>query len=150
MRVADDPAQYSLTDVGSRSVPEPYDVDRFQPTQRFSDGGRRDVEAHRELARRFERVAWLEAFGTHNIDDAVRDALRERCRDLGHKVTKSLVDLMCQASHQNALRTRGGDRACQAGAVSTSGPSGVTAIVCSEWAPREPSLLRNVQPSGSV
>ena len=35
-------------------------------------------------------------------------------------------------------------------AVSTSGPSSVIAMVCSMWAPREPSALRSVQPSGSV
>ncbi|KAJ1681179.1 hypothetical protein LUZ63_023603 [Rhynchospora breviuscula] len=34
--------------------------------------------------------------------------------------------------------------------VSTIGPSSVIATVCSEWAPREPSALRSVQPSGSV
>ena len=35
-------------------------------------------------------------------------------------------------------------------AVSTSGPSSVIAMVCSMWAPREPSALRSVQPSASV
>ena len=34
--------------------------------------------------------------------------------------------------------------------VRTSGPSAVMATVCSMWAPREPSLLRSVQPSASV
>ena len=34
--------------------------------------------------------------------------------------------------------------------VRTIGPSSVIATVCSEWAPREPSALRSVQPSGSV
>ena len=34
--------------------------------------------------------------------------------------------------------------------VSTIGPSSVIATVCSECAPREPSALRSVQPSGSV
>ena len=41
-------------------------------------------------------------------------------------------------------------RTGQSRAVSTIGPSSVIAIVCSEWAPREPSSLRIVQPSGSV
>src|SRR5688572_33370631 len=35
-------------------------------------------------------------------------------------------------------------------AVRTSGPLEVMATVCSAWAPREPSRLRNVQPSESV
>ena len=35
-------------------------------------------------------------------------------------------------------------------AVRTNGPSVVIAMVCSAWAPREPSLLRKVHPSGSV
>ena len=34
--------------------------------------------------------------------------------------------------------------------VSTTGPSAVTAIVCSMWAARLPSLLRMVQPSSSI
>lgn len=40
-------------------------------------------------------------------------------------------------------------RLCR-GAVSTIGPSLVTAMVCSKWAPREPSELRRVQPSSSM
>ena len=35
-------------------------------------------------------------------------------------------------------------------AVSTIGPSGVMATVCSTCAPREPSFERSVQPSASV
>jgi hypothetical protein len=38
----------------------------------------------------------------------------------------------------------------QGRSVRTSGPSAVIATVCSLWAPRDPSRLRRVQPSGSV
>ena len=38
----------------------------------------------------------------------------------------------------------------QGRAVRMRGPSAVMAMVCSEWAPREPSRLRRVQPSASV
>ena len=45
---------------------------------------------------------------------------------------------------------RGQATPSQERSVSTIGPSSVMATVCSECAPREPSALRSVQPSGSV
>lgn len=50
---------------------------------------------------------------------------------------------------------RGRQRALQSArdplrVVRILGPSSVTAMVCSKWAPREPSVLRSVQPSGSM
>ena len=53
--------------------------------------------------------------------------------------------------NRDATKRRESGVCAQSGrAVSTIGSPSVMAIVCSECAPREPSVLRRVHPSGSV
>ena len=75
-----------------------------------------------------------------------------RCRPSAR--AKRDTDLRWPAREAYRLQTvaRPNARSCQGQerAVRTSGPSAVIATVCSAWAPRDPSRLRRVQPSGSV
>jgi hypothetical protein len=52
-------------------------------------------------------------------------------------------------SHVDRRTRTDGHRTCGSRRVRSSGASSVTAIVCSEWAVRDPSADRIVQPSGS-
>src|SRR5699024_646483 len=54
----------------------------------------------------------------------------------------------CDSGVHDLKKMRPGVRGGQE--VSTIGSPSVIAMVCSLWAPREPSALRRVQPSGSV